>query len=237
MVKDLIQQVQDALGGDVMVKPQGYDDLMQFLEDPEGAGISDEVDDVRADPPRVGDILVAEGVARREEIEAAAADQGGRPIGEAIVRAQVAPVAEVAKALRMQRRIAGAATDSSIRVRTDRLDKLSNMVGELVITQSMVSQDVETAAVADQRLARNMSQLSKITRELQEVALSMRMVPVQGVFQKMARLVRDLARKAGSRAIVVGAGPGRDDHDTRRIDADVPPLQAVWRRAANPGPH
>ncbi|NQT19183.1 MAG: chemotaxis protein CheA [Planctomycetes bacterium] len=234
MVKDLIQQVQDALGGDVMVEPEGYDDLMQLLADPEGAGITDEVDDIRSDPPRVGDILVAEGVAQREEIEAAAAGQGKRPIGEAIVRAQAAPVTEVAKALRTQRRISGVAADSSVRVRTDRLDKLNNMVGELVITQSMVSRDVETAAVADQRLARNMSQLGKITRELQEVSLSMRMVPVHGVFQKMARLVRDLARKAGKQVEFVTDG-AETELDRNVVEQIGDPLVHMVRNAADHG--
>ena len=52
-------------------------------------------------------------------------------------------------------------------------------------------------AASDNRVQRNLAHLGKITRELQELSMSMRMVPIHGVFQKMARLVRDLARKQG----------------------------------------
>jgi two-component system chemotaxis sensor kinase CheA len=87
--------------------------------------------------------------------------------------------------------------DATVKIATDRLDALINTVGELVIAQSMVSQDVVALASGSQRVMRNASHLSKITRELQDLSMSMRMVPIQGVFQKMARLVRDVARKAG----------------------------------------
>jgi len=231
ILKDLIQQVQDALGGEPMGKPGGYDELIELLADPEAAGVSDETD-----PLRVGDILVAEGKAEREEIEAAAACQGRRPIGEAIVRSEVAPVADVAKAIRTQQTLSGAgrAGESSVRVRTDRLDNLGNLVGELVITQSMVAQDLEAATQADQRLGRNMNQLAKITRELQEVSMLMRMVPVKGVFQKMARLVRDLARKAGKEIDFVTSG-SETELDRNVVEQIGDPLVHMMRNAVDHG--
>jgi len=235
MLKHLIQQVQDALGGEPMAKPQGYDELMQLLADPEAAGVSDEADDAVA-PPRLGDILVAEGKAAREEVETAAACQGDRPIGEAIVRSEAAPVTDVAKAIRTQQRMAGAdrVGESTVRVRTDRLDKLSDMVGELVIAQAMVSQDIETAAKSDQRLSRNMNQLGKITRELQEVSMAMRMVPVKGVFQKMARLVRDLARKAGKEVDFATSG-AETELDRNVVEQIGDPLVHMIRNAVDHG--
>jgi len=235
MLKALIQQVQNALGGEPMTKPQGYDELMQLLADPEAAGVSDEGDDT-ATTLRVGDILVAEGKAQREEIETAAASQGKRPVGEAIVRLEAAPVTDVAKALRTQRRMSGTqrAGESTVRVRTDRLDKLSDMVGELVIGQSMVSQDVEAAAKGDDRLSRNMNQLGKITRELQEVSMAMRMVPVKGVFQKMARLVRDLARKADKEVDFVTTG-SETELDRNVVEQIGDPLVHMIRNAVDHG--
>ncbi len=90
-----------------------------------------------------------------------------------------------------------AASESTVKVTTERLDALINMVGELVIAQAMVSQDLADHRKSNQRLERNARHLEKITRDLQELSMSTRMVPVQGVFQKMARLVRDLSRKSG----------------------------------------
>ncbi|MGA2230536.1 MAG: Hpt domain-containing protein, partial [Tepidisphaeraceae bacterium] len=97
--------------------------------------------------------------------------------------------------------------DGVVKVSTSRLDTLIDAVGELVIAQAMVAQDlVGGAAGGDQRLMRNLSQLGKITRGLQDLSMSMRMVPIAGVFQKMARMTRDLARKAGKDVEFVQVG-------------------------------
>lgn len=86
--------------------------------------------------------------------------------------------------------------EASVKVNTERLDNLVTMVGELVIAQQMVIQDPSVQAIDDQRFQRNMSQAAKIIRDLQEVAMSLRMVTLKGTFQKMARLVRDVSAKA-----------------------------------------
>lgn len=87
--------------------------------------------------------------------------------------------------------------DHSVKVNTQRLDSLLDMVGELVIGQQMIVQDPHIDAIQDQRTVRNLGQTSKIIRDLQEVAMSLRMVTLRGTFQKMARLVRDLGAKSG----------------------------------------
>jgi len=87
-------------------------------------------------------------------------------------------------------------TDEKIKVSTTRLDNLINMVGELVIAQSMVAEEANTKLASEHELGRKVAHQSKIVRELQELSMSMRMVPIAGVFQKMARLVRDLSHKA-----------------------------------------
>src|SRR5579859_632574 len=84
----------------------------------------------------------------------------------------------------------------SIRVDANRLDRLVDLIGELVIAESMVSQSGELRVLAaGEILSKSVSQLGKITRELQEMGMSLRMVPVRPLFQKMARLARDLSRK------------------------------------------
>lgn len=84
-----------------------------------------------------------------------------------------------------------------IKVDTTKLDFLVDMVGEMVIAQSLVQHDPDLSAQSRPKLARNLSQLARITEEVQKTAMSMRMVPVGQLFQKMGRLVRDLSKKQG----------------------------------------
>lgn len=127
-----------------------------------------------------------------------------------------------------------AAADSTVKVATDRLDNLINMVGELVIAQAMVAQHMTAVSSGNQRLARNMGHLGKITRELQDLSMSMRMVPIQGVFQKMARLVRDLARKSGKQIDFSVIG-GETELDRNVVEAISDPLVHMVRNAADHG--
>jgi two-component system, chemotaxis family, sensor kinase CheA len=86
-------------------------------------------------------------------------------------------------------------SDRSIRIDTEKLDGLIDMVGELVIAQTLVGMSED--ASANPKLARDVTQVTKIVRDVQELAMAMRMVPIGQTFQKMARLVRDVSRKAG----------------------------------------
>ena len=81
----------------------------------------------------------------------------------------------------------------AVRVDAERLDRLIETIGELVIAESMVTQSEELSdSNLSVKLAKDIDHLDKICRELQEIGMSLRMVPVRPVFQKMARLVRDL---------------------------------------------
>src|SRR5690606_17634133 len=91
-----------------------------------------------------------------------------------------------------------AAAGATVRVNTEKLDSLMDVVGELVIVQSQL---LETARQHGENtgapLQRNVAQLSRITKELQHTAMSLRMIPIKQTFQKMERLARDLARDFG----------------------------------------
>jgi two-component system, chemotaxis family, sensor kinase CheA len=128
----------------------------------------------------------------------------------------------------------GSSGEATVKVATDRLDALINMVGELVIAQSMVSQDMLVTARGNQRIERNVGHLSKITRELQDLSMSMRMVPIHGVFQKMSRLVRDLARKNGKEIELVLTG-SETELDRNVVEAISDPLVHMVRNAADHG--
>lgn len=87
---------------------------------------------------------------------------------------------------------------TSIRVNLDRVDHLVNLVGELVITQSMLSrfkEGIEGTDIPD--LIRGIEQLEENTRELQEHTMMIRMLPIESVFQRLPRLVRDVGRSLG----------------------------------------
>lgn len=93
-----------------------------------------------------------------------------------------------------------------VKVDTGKLDALLDLVGEMVISQSLVSGDLGGIAKLNPRFAANMTQLSRITKELQRVSMSMRMVPIRGTYQKMVRVVRDIGAKQGKRVQLVTKG-------------------------------
>ncbi|MDQ8201560.1 chemotaxis protein CheA [Pelagicoccus sp. SDUM812003] len=94
-----------------------------------------------------------------------------------------------------------AAENATIRVNTWKLDNLMDMVGELVIVQSQLleSSRGENASDGNSVFQRNMSQLTRITKELQHTSMALRMIPVKQTFQKMGRIVRDIGAKCGKK--------------------------------------
>jgi two-component system chemotaxis sensor kinase CheA len=82
-----------------------------------------------------------------------------------------------------------------VKVDTGKLDGLLDLVGEMVIAQSLVGQSFSDLAGLNPQAMRNIAQLGRITKELQRVSMALRMVPIRGVFQKMSRVVRDIGMK------------------------------------------
>jgi two-component system, chemotaxis family, sensor kinase CheA len=130
--------------------------------------------------------------------------------------------------------VAKAMGDGTVKVQTDRLDSLIDMVGELVIANSMVSQDLGDTAQKDVRLGRHMGHLGKIVRELQDLSMSLRMVEVGTVFKKMTRVVRDTARKALKEADLVIEG-GDTELDRNVVEQLADPLMHMIRNAVDHG--
>ena len=235
MIKQMITFVQEALGGAPLLEPEGYDDLVELLRDPEGAGISDETGMEEDVTPRVGDILVASGKAKREDVEALAESKSGKPIGVEIVQKNAAKVSDVAQALRTQDRMKGKQVfETSVRVSTGRLDRLVDMVGELVIAHSMVAQDELVVGGDQHQLLKKVNQTGKIVRELQDLGMSMRMIPLKGTFKKMTRLVRDLSRKVGKNVKLVTRGEDTEI-DRNMVDVINDPLMHMVRNAVDHG--
>ncbi|MGC3960382.1 MAG: chemotaxis protein CheA [Verrucomicrobiota bacterium] len=154
----------------------------------------------------------------------------------ALVAATAAPANTEASRENSKPTTNGAANASAgyVKVDTLKLDSLIDLVGELVISESMVVQDPELLKLPSRHLARNLSQLRRITSELQRTAMSLRMVPIRATFQKMTRLVRDLAAKQNKLVQLVMSG--EDTELDRNIVEEISdPLVHMIRNAADHG--
>jgi two-component system chemotaxis sensor kinase CheA len=128
------------------------------------------------------------------------------------------------------------ASASTVRVNTEKLDSLMDVVGELVIVQSQLIESSRAAIRGDgvATLQRNVAQLSRITKELQHTAMSVRMIPVKPTFQKMERLARDLARDCGKKVAFLVTG--EDTELDRTVVEEIgDPLIHMVRNALDHG--
>lgn len=125
-------------------------------------------------------------------------------------------------------------SEQTVKVNTTRMDNLVTMVGELVIAQQMVVQDVVALNGAGPRVQRTLSHMGKMIRDLQEVAMSLRMVNLKATFQKMTRLVRDVSQKAGKQIEVHTEGEDVE-LDRNVIDAIADPLVHMIRNSCDHG--
>jgi len=127
------------------------------------------------------------------------------------------------------------AETSSIRVGVEKVDQLINLVGELVITQAMIEQRISNLdPVHHELLINSVGQLTRNTRDLQESVMSIRMMPMDFVFSRFPRMVRDLAAKLGKKVefVTVGAATELDKGLIERI---VDPLTHLVRNSVDHG--
>ena len=121
-----------------------------------------------------------------------------------------------------------------VKIDTLKLDSLVDLVGELVIAQSMVIQHPEVMELSDRQLARCVRQLARITTDLQHNAMSLRMVPIRAAFQKMTRLVRDLAGSQGKQIQLLLSGEDTE-LDRNIVEELADPLIHMIRNSADHG--
>ena len=189
------------------------------------------------EPRKLGEILVQQGTVTPEVI-AQSLDQQVRDerhprLGEVLVHEAKASAKDIAQALRTQN-TESVQVREIVKIDAERLDRLLDTIGELVIAESMVSQSRELRQAVSPDLVRQLGQLDKITRELQETGTSLRMVPIRATFQKMARMVRDLARKVGKPVDFVTVGE-ETELDKNVVDRIGDPLVHMVRNAVDHG--
>lgn len=185
----------------------------------------------------LGEILVEEGVISPDVLRQALAQQ--KRLGEILVEQKAATPQQIARALDKQHQLERAAPKkvetASIRVDTEKIDKLINLVGELVITQSMLSDlgahfQISQMPVLLERLA----QLERNTREIQERVMAVRMLPIGTAFNRFPRLIRDLSAKNGKQIQLVMSGEDTE-LDKTVIESIGDPLTHLVRNAADHG--
>ncbi|MBI4667076.1 MAG: chemotaxis protein CheA [Nitrospinae bacterium] len=189
---------------------------------------------------RIGEILVAEGVVSAEDV-VKALDVQSKPLGEILVDLGVANHDAVERALNKQsQKEEGAKPKTAaikrqdIRVDLEKLDTLITLIGELVIAENMLVNNPDLSGLELENFNKAAQQTSKIVRELQELAMVIRMVPVSGLFRRMIRLVHDLAVKCNKKVELRLAGE-ETEVDKTIIEIITDPLVHMIRNAADHG--
>jgi two-component system, chemotaxis family, sensor kinase CheA len=192
VLKQLVRQVEKsisagspALEGDIDV-----DDTINKVNEAHKTAVSENIP--------LGERLVQKGLVKEEVVQTGLEKQKTAPekkIGKILVEEKSVPSKEVISALRDQKK--AGIVDLQVKVDTHKLDNLIDLTGELVIHQSMLRQNNSIQSLVDQQLHQTFGQLNQIVSSLQKITMSMRMVPIKATFQKMVRLVRDLAKNSG----------------------------------------
>ena len=209
----------------------GAGDLL-VLNDDEMAGLLDfDLEDLAAPKAAPKPVVAAEPEAELSFADLAASLMPATPIVSDIVRPTVLKSAPV-EAEDGERRSVGV---QSIRVDLDKVDRVVNMVGELVITQSMLTQQMdETLRARYTELVRGLEVLAQTTRGLQDSVMAIRAQPVKSVFSRMPRLVRELGAKTGKKIKLEAIGENTEI-DKTVIEQLSDPLTHMIRNSADHG--
>ncbi|WP_313703858.1 chemotaxis protein CheA [Massilia sp.] len=201
------------------------------IEDEQGYGFFDPADEAPAATDERSDD--ERGYGFFQPIEQIRAMAGAEAQPKAVVAA--AAVVEQHEEKKAVKKDEKGAESSSIRVSVEKVDQLINLIGELVITQAMIEQRSSGLdPMLHERLLSSVSQLTRNTRELQEAVMSIRMMPMDFVFSRFPRMVRDLAGKLGKKVDFITHGAATE-LDKGLIERIVDPLTHLVRNSIDHG--
>ncbi len=213
-----------------LVTDQGLDDIVavcSFVVDADNLEFS-EVAAPDAGTPSSAPPVAAPAPAPAPEIEAPVAPT-------AVVTPAPVAVPPESKVTKTDPEKSAVHETSSIRVNTEKVDLLINLVGELVITQAMIDQRVSGLdPVQHEALLNNIAQLERNTRDLQESVMSIRMMPMDYVFSRFPRMVRELAGKLGKKVDFITQGASTE-LDKGLIERIADPLTHLVRNSIDHG--
>lgn len=255
IIKQLLKVVEVSGGGDPLQTPDMFDSMLSVLIDVsennvepavalakiKGAAQNESVsEEIFEEAPAQAEAVVEEPVEADQLEDAVAEDEPvdpaklvDAPASDSIKNAAKTPsksdsrADDLLSAMNQKHE-----TDSSVRVSVSRLDRLIDMVGELVIAHSVVAQDQNIPK--DSELQKKVNHATKIIRELQDTSLTLRMVPLRATFHKMNRLVRDLSRKAGKPVKFITSGEDTEI-DRNMVDVINEPLIHMLRNSLDHG--
>lgn len=196
-------------------------------------------------PPHLGEILVNEGLATKEQVFDALTEQSKQPdpkqpLGELLIQAKAISEKALDQALQKQERAPKAEEDATIRVETRRLDSVMNLVGELVLGRNrlikiggLLEQSHETDPQV-RALSETLTQLNLVTTDLQLAVMKTRMLPIKKVMAKLPRMVRDLSSKLGKQVRLETHGE-ETELDKSVADEIGDPLVHLVRNAIDHG--
>ena len=197
-------------------------------------------------PPTIGEILVQEGLASKEQVFDALTQQQKQsepkqPLGELLIQAKVISERALDQALHKQDKPGKSAEeDQTIRVETRRLDSVMNLVGELVLGRNRlikIGGALDESHESDPQvraLGETLTQLNLVTTDLQLAVMKTRMLPIKKVLAKLPRLVRDLSQKLGKQVRLETHGE-ETELDKSVADEIGDPLVHLVRNAIDHG--
>jgi two-component system chemotaxis sensor kinase CheA len=186
--------------------------------------------DVELADKRVGEILVDEGILDEETVEAVASKH--KKIGEELVEKSGVDEQVVKKVLDRKQRSKKIQIASTIRVNTDKLDKLINLIGEMVISVARVSLIGQESG--NKEIINSTVELNRISRELQEQIMMVRMVPLESTFKRFYRVVRDISNSQG-KLIELKISGEDTELDKTMIEQIADPLKHMIRNSIDHG--
>ncbi|MCP4268118.1 MAG: chemotaxis protein CheA [Candidatus Brocadiaceae bacterium] len=197
----------------------------------EGSTTSENVDQALSEQKPVGQILAEKGVITEPQLEEALKQQT-RKVGERLVDNCATTTEKVDSALQSQQDQRSKKLQSrTVKVDTEKLDNLFDLVGELVIANTLICGEMKSI---NKNTSKNLSQLTKITKDIQDQVMSMRMVTLKQTFQKMSRLVRDVAQRSGKKVKFVVSGEDTE-LDKNVIEEIADPLVHILRNSVDHG--
>ncbi|MGE0086015.1 MAG: chemotaxis protein CheA [Desulfococcaceae bacterium] len=223
------------------LKPEAIREVFIFAEDKCRLNIDliqkDEITDENGKYKKIGDILLERGDITPADLKKALESQ--RKIGEMLVAAGATDSDTVASALAEQEHVRNlslknrdAVITSSIRVAAEKLDILVDLVGELVTVQASLSQ--RSLLLEDPEMISIAEEVERLTAELRDNTISIRLVPVSTIFGKFKRLVYDLSSELGKSAAMETQG-GETELDKTVIDRLNDPIMHIIRNAIGHG--
>lgn len=202
--------------------------IAAILRDSQNPVQKEDANDTFQKEKHLGEILIENGDISKDQLEQALEEQDRKKkLGEILIEKRITTSEKINNALKVQS-IIGKPSSETVKVDTQKLDNLVNLVGELVIANALISETLGNGS------NKNLSHLNKIVKDIQDQVMCMRMVPLKPTFQKMVRLVRDVSAKVGKKVRLEISGEDTE-LDKTVIEEIGDPLVHIIRNSIDHG--